>query len=158
MEWIKVYDLTSDQDYLERVRQALSRTEESAQGRNRHVFGSSHWWSAVESGERESPWLAGLNKQPQSTGMNDFPEVEIEEESGHTSVWTRRGDVTQYSRGRGIRIRWVTEKRENWIDDMTDEMTIVLEVWLQGGAWRSTAEYGPGPGRSLDEGWEGGPA
>jgi hypothetical protein len=73
-------------------------------------------------------------------------------------VWTRRGDVTQYSRGRGIRIRWVTEGRKKWIDDMADEMTIVLEVWLQGGAWRPTAEYGPGPGRSLDEGWEGGPA
>jgi hypothetical protein len=101
------------------------------------------------------------NRLDQATfldGLNDFPEVEIEEESGHISVWTIRGDVTQYSRGRGIRIRWVIEKREKWIDDMADEMTIVLEVWPQGGAWRSTAEYGPGPGRSLDEGWEGGPA
>jgi hypothetical protein len=35
---------------------------------------------------------------------------------------------------------------------------VVLEVWLEAGAWRPTAPYGPGPGRSLDEGWEGGPA
>jgi hypothetical protein len=90
--------------------------------------------------------------------MNDFAEVEIEVVSGRVSVWTRCGDVTQYSRGRGIRIRWVTEKPKKWIDGMADEMTIVLEVWLQGGAWRPIAKYGPGPGRSLDEGWEGGPA
>ena len=55
----------------------------------------------------ESHWITGLIKRPFWTGMNDFPEVEIEEESGHISVWTIRGDVTQYSRGRGIRIRWV---------------------------------------------------
>jgi hypothetical protein len=158
MEWVKIYDLTSDKDYIEQVRQALSRTEQSGEEPNRNLFGSQVWWSAVESGERESHWMTGVIKRPLWTGMNDFPEVEIEEESGRVSVWTRRGDITQYSRGRAIRIRWVTEKREKWIDDMADEMTVVLEVWLQGGVWRPTAEYGPGPGRSLDEGWEGGPA
>jgi len=39
----------------------------------------------------------------------------------------------------------VIEKREKWIDDWRMKMTIVLEIWLQGGAWRSTAEYGPVP-------------
>jgi hypothetical protein len=91
MEWIKVYDLTTDQDYLERVQHALSRTEDSAQGRNRHVFGSSDWWSAVETGELETHWITGVIKRPLWTGMNDFPQVEIEEESGRVSVWTRRG-------------------------------------------------------------------
>jgi len=158
MEWVKVYDLANDQDYIERVQQTISRTEGSGLERNRPLFGSPEWWSAVESGELESHWVTGLIKRPLWTSMNDFPEVEIEEESGRVSVWTRRGDVTQYSLGRAIRIRWVTEKRKKPIEDMGDEMQTVLEVWLQGGAWRRTAEYGPGPGRSLDEGWEGGPA
>ena len=158
MEWVKVYDLANDQDYTERVRQAHLRTEQSGEEPNRHLVGSPGWWSALESGELESHLITGLIKRPLWTGMNDYPEVEIEEESGRVSVWTRRGDVAQYSRGRGIRIRWVTEKREKWIEDMADQMTVVLEVWLQGGAWRPTAAFGPGPGRSLDEGWEGGPA
>jgi hypothetical protein len=89
--------------------------------------------------------------------MNDFPEVEVEEESS-ISLWPRRGDVTEYSKGRGIRIRWVAQKRVKPIEDMAEEMTVVIEVWLQAGAWRGTAEYGADPGRSLDEGWEGGPA
>jgi hypothetical protein len=160
VNWIKVYDLANDKDYIHLVKQADIRwTKESGDaGQDRPLVGFPEWWKTVESGELESHWVTGTIKRPLWTGMNDFPEVEVEEESGSISLWPRRGDVTEYSKGRGIRIRWVAQKRVKPIEDMAEEMTVVVEVWLQAGAWRRTAEYGAGPGRSLDEGWEGGPA
>jgi hypothetical protein len=158
MEWVKVYDLAKDQEYMERVQHAAISWIPESGGQGRPMFGSPEWWNTVESGELESHWVTGSIRRPLWTGMNDFPEVEVEEESGRVSLWARRGNVTEYSKGRGIRIRWVTQKRKKPSKDMAEEMTIVVEVWLEGGgAWRRTAAYGPGPGRSLDEGWEGGP-
>lgn len=90
--------------------------------------------------------------------MGDWPAVEVVDETGAVSTWTREGDVAQYSKGRGIRIRWVWQWAKHPIEGLDDPQKVVLEVWLEAGAWRPTAAFGPGPGRTLDEGWEGGPA
>jgi hypothetical protein len=158
MEWVKIYDLAEDPETVKRVQRATLETEQFGLKPEPALFGSPEWWRAVESGELESLWLTGVITRPLWTGMNDYPEVEIEEESGHVSSWTRFGDVTQYAKGRRIRIRWVLQRLKKPVEGLGDDPEQVLEVWLEGGSWRPTAEYGPGPGRSLDEGWEGGPA
>jgi hypothetical protein len=68
------------------------------------------------------------------------------------SSWERFGDVTQYSKGRGIRIRWVWQRRKEPIEGLGDMTKVVIEIWLEAGNWQPTAALGPGPGRSLDEG------
>jgi hypothetical protein len=154
VEWIKIYDLGEDRDD---VNELLKATLKSGLQPEPAIFGSPEWWRGIERGELESHWVDGVINRPLWTGMNDFPEVELVEPSGGFSLWERFGDVTQYSKGRGIRIRWVWQRLKKPVEGL-DGIKVVLEVWLEAGAWRPTAPYGPGPGRSLDEGWEGGPA
>jgi len=112
----------------------------------------------VERGDLEVHTLTGVIRRPLWQSMNDWPAVEIEDESGAVSIWTREGDATQYAKGRGIRIRWVWQTHKMPVEGLGERTEIPLEVWLEAGAWRPTAGSGPGPGRSLDEGWEGGRA
>jgi hypothetical protein len=157
MDWIKVYDLADDRAFIESVQNATLECERSGLEPEPALFGSPEWWNAVERGGLATHWLTGTIKRPMWTGMNDFPEVEVEE-SGQTSSWARFGDATQYSKGRGIRIRWVWQRPKAPIEGLGDKSKVVIEVWLEAGEWRPTAAFGPGPDRSLDEGWEGGRA
>jgi hypothetical protein len=154
MEWVKIYDLANDQQYVTLAQRA---TLEAPGGLAPEpaLLGSSEWWNAVERGELESHWVVGTIRRPMWASMNDFPVVEVEESDG-VSSWERFGDVTQYSKGRGIRIRWVWQRRKEPIEGLGDMTKVVIEIWLEAGNWRPTAGFGPGPGRSLDEGWEGG--
>jgi hypothetical protein len=154
VEWINTFDLAEDGDEVNQRRKATLKSRLQPEPA---IFDSPAWWHGIEQGDLESHWDEGVINRPLWTGMNDFPEVEVVEPDGGISLWVRFGDVTQYSKGRGIRIRWVWQRSMEQVAGL-DGMKVVLEVWLEAGAWRPTAPYGPGPDRSLDEGWEGGPA
>jgi hypothetical protein len=158
MEWVKVYDLSQDQAHIHAVQQASLDEGPFGLKQEPALFGSPEWWEAIERGDVARRWIEGVIEAPIWTGMNDFPEVVIREDSGAVSHWVRWGDVTQYAKGRRIRLCWVMQRAKVDIARLGSGREVVLEVWVEGGTWRPTAAYGPGPGRSLDEGWEGGPA
>ena len=96
MNWIKVYDLANDKDYIHLVQQAAIRwiKESGDAAQDRPLVGSPEWWKTVESGELESHWVTGTIKRPLWTGMNDFPEVEVQEESGKASLYGLDGAMS----------------------------------------------------------------
>ena len=158
MEWVKVYELAEDATMIEQAQRRSLEPGRLGLQPEPALLGSVEWWSAVGSGDLESHWTTGVIGRPLWESMNDWPAVEVVEENSAVSTWTREGDVTQYSKGRGIRIRWVWQKLKQPVEGLPDPHPLVLEVWLEAGAWQPTAAFGPGPGRALDEGWEGGPA
>jgi hypothetical protein len=158
MDWVRVYDLADDRAYIDDVQRASLDAGEFGLEIEPALFGSTEWWSAVESGQLPTHWVEGVIRTPLWGSMNDYPEVVIEEDDGGESSWTRFGDVTQYSKGRRIRLSWVMQRAKTDMTRLGLERRIVLGVWVEGGRWRPTAAHGAGPGRSLDDGWEGGPA
>lgn len=156
MDWIKIYDLSEDHRHIEAVQRATEDAGPFGLKPEPALFGSSEWWRAVESGVLPKHWVTGVIQTPLWTGMGDFPEVDVADGSGAVSRWVRHGDVTQYAKGRGIRLCWVMQHSKTDMAQLGPDQEVVLEVWLEGGNWRATAEEGPGPGRSLDDGWEGG--
>lgn len=157
MEWVKVYDLTEDRQFIELVQRASRDSGPFGLEQKPALFGSPEWWQAIESGEVPKHWVEGVVERPLWTGMNDFPEVEIREDSGVVSRWVRWGDPSQYSKGRRVRLCWVMQHANEDMAGLGLDQQQVLEVWVELGNWRPTAAAGPGPGRSLDEGWEGAP-
>ena len=95
-----VYRLADDSKKIRDVQRARTKTEEYGVEPTPALFGSPQWWEAVQDGALPTGWVHGSIDRPIWSGMNDFPEVEIQDASGKISTWIRYGDVTQYSKGR----------------------------------------------------------
>jgi hypothetical protein len=157
-EWIKVYDLRDAVDYVARIQEVTRTTKDFGLEPEPYLFGSDEWWRAVERGEIPIHRVKGIIETPRWGSMGDWPMVRIRHDDGNVSEWTREGDVAQYSRGRPIKLEYVLQRhRKESTFSLDSEKKVLLRVWVAAGDWRPTAEFGPGPGGTPDDGWEGGP-
>jgi hypothetical protein len=154
-DWIKVYDLRKDPRVGDMQRVSLGSADDGL-SLEPALVGSDAWWSLVASEALPRRQLIGTIETPRWTGHNDWPEIRVRDERGRMSDWNRLGDITLYSKGRGIRIVWVEHP---WKSHSADRMRepndkVVLEMLLEPGNWRPTVANG----RRLLPGWDGGPA
>ena len=160
MDWDLEYDLAQDRAKVEHWRDVTLGETDFGLSPEPAIVGSDEWWDLIRGGSIPVQSVEGTCR-PLWTSMGDYPGLEVLEPSGRKTNWTRLGDRRQYCLGRGIKLYWVEHRWKGLRPDMRrvlgDSSRVVLSVWLERGRWRLTSSFGPGPGRQLEEGWEGGP-
>ena len=71
-EFIHVYDLEKDLEYVERVQAATVQAGEFALRTDHGLFGTSQWWAAIRSGDVPTERLEGMIVQLYKSGVKPF--------------------------------------------------------------------------------------
>jgi hypothetical protein len=123
MEWVQVYDLRNEAEYVRQVQHATLNTEEFGLEPEHGLFGSNEWWTAVDNAAIPVIVLTGRISRIYMGSMNDWPEVEIDAD-GSLTRWTRYGLKDLYEVGRPIEVRYVLQKwRSNRNVDILGEFS-----------------------------------
>ncbi len=111
---LTLYDLRHDAEHIERVQRASRSTEEFGIEPTHGLYGSSEWWDAICSGALPVHTLRGTIRQVCMASMGDWPEIEVEDDEGERSRWTREVNAADqdahYQPGRRIEIDYVSQR------------------------------------------------
>ena len=127
-EFIHVYDLEKDREYVERVQAATVQAGEFALRRDNGLFGSSQWWAAIRGGSVATERVEGTIVQLYKTG--DWPEFAVEAD-GQRSSWAMDGDVSRYEMGKSVRIEFVNVEYERPPPNAEASTRVVLGIWIE---------------------------
>lgn len=132
---ITAYELKKDLGFISRVQKATLSTEQFGIEPTHGLFGSSEWWDQIAAGKLPLRTLRGVITRRYMGGMNDWPEIEVQSETGEMSNWGRRGNSpeqdTLYIPGRRIEIDYVVERRRMRSFDHGAETKSVVEIRIE---------------------------
>ena len=127
-EFIHVYALERDREYVERVQAGTVAAGDLALCTDNGLFGSSQWWAAIRKGtvptERIEGTIVKLYKQ------GEWPEFAVESDGQRTS-WAMDGDVSHYEGGKRVRIDFVTLEYQNPKPNGEASTRAVLGIWIE---------------------------
>ncbi len=127
-EFLQVYDLKRDREYVERVQKACVEKSEFALADGHGLFGSAAWWDAVHRGalpiRRVEGTIVQISKQA------GWPEFELDS-GGERSTWALDGRVESYKLGKQARVELVTQEFLKPRSESERETPIVIGIWVE---------------------------
>src|SRR5262250_387439 len=84
------YELKKDTELISNVQKATLSTEKFGIEPTHGLFGSSEWWEQISSGRLPLHTLRGVITKRYMGSMGDWPEIEVQTETGKLSHWTRQ--------------------------------------------------------------------
>jgi hypothetical protein len=128
-EWLEVYDLARDREYLERLQLATLEAAEFALASDHGLPGSGQWWTAIRDGSIPTHGVEGTITDVRVAG--NWPEFEVDE-NGELTTWCLEGDIRSYRVGVGARIDYVIQRCQNPPKTSGDDsVKIVLRIFLE---------------------------
>ena len=96
-ELISVYKFQEDKEAIKRLQEVSSDTKSvyGLKTENGLLIGTKEWFQATEDGRLSKETIRGTISKVYMSGHNDWPEFEMENESGK-STWTREGNDKLY--------------------------------------------------------------
>ena len=128
-EWVQVYDLERDHEYIERLQMASVEASEFALSREYGLIGSASWWQAIGAEKISPSELTGRIARVYINSAN-WPEFELESD-GERSTWALEGEATRYRIGKHARIRCVMLPYANPAPGGDSEAQIVTGIWIE---------------------------
>jgi hypothetical protein len=141
-EWIKVYDLSDDEETIRLGQQAALNTEVFGLVPEVALFGSEEWWQAIEDGRIPRYEIHGVISRVFMSGHGDWPEFELEA-GGEKSRWTRLAPDAPYRVGHEVRIEYVLQRSKKYWGSR--EVKQVLRILIRPGELAPTTPPGPAP-------------
>lgn len=129
-EFVRVYGLERDREYIERIQRATVRSEEIALRADHGLFGSRKWFAAVREGAIPKLRLEGVIARLYRTPVGDWPEFEVESNGEH-STWAQEGDGSLYQVGKRVRIDYVMQEYQKPLPTGGGETRAVLAIWIE---------------------------
>ena len=127
---VKIHDLKEEANWIQLVQKATLETEDSGLVPEHGLFGSPDWWRAIEEGVIPVHIVEGIISRVYMTGMNDWPEFEIDN-GGEKSSWTRQGDDEMYQVGKRAKVKFVYQRPKlRGAREADYQHEIVLEIWV----------------------------
>lgn len=127
---VKIYDLKENPGWIQLVQKATLETEDYGLVPEHGLFGSPQWWRAIEEGIVPVHTVEGIISRVYMSGMDDFPEFEIDS-GGEESSWMRQGDDEMYVVGKRAVVKFVYQKlKARWTREVDYQSKTVLEIWL----------------------------
>lgn len=130
-KWIKVYDLSDDDELVEKVQNATLNTTDFGLVPEIALYGSTEWWKAISHGRIKKHEIEGIITSVFSSGDSNWPQFEIDS-NGKKTVWTRFGDHSLYEVGRRVRLEYVVQKpKKSWTGSpyQNEVLSISVEIW-----------------------------
>ena len=128
-DWVEVYDLARDREYLERLQLATLESSEFALVSDHGLPGSGQWWTAVREGSIPTRHLDGTISDVRVAG--NWPEFEVDAD-GELTTWCLEGDVKSYRVGIGVRIDYLLQRCRHAPEKHgEDSVKIVLKILLE---------------------------
>ncbi len=127
-EFIHVYALERDHEYVERVQAGTVEAGELALRTDNGLFGSSQWWTAIRDGTVPTERIEGIIVKLYKRG--EWPEFSVESDGQRTS-WAMDGDVSRYEEGKRVRIDIVTLEYQKPKHDGEASTQAVLGIWIE---------------------------
>jgi hypothetical protein len=130
-DFVKVYDLARDREYIERIQKATVEASELALRTDHGIFGSAKWWSAIRDGTVPTQRVEGTISRVGRNPLSDWPDFEVEAK-GERSTWALEGDLKMYQVGKRVRVEYVTQRYQKPIPGTGDASTqAVLGIWVE---------------------------
>ncbi len=126
-DFIQVYALERDHEYIERVQAGTVEAGELALRTDNGLFGSSQWWAAIGDGTVPTERIEGMIVKLYKKG--EWPEFAVESDGQRTS-WAMDGDVTRYEEGKRVRIDFVTLEYQKTKPDGEASTRAVLGILI----------------------------
>ena len=128
-EWVEVYDLARDREYLERLQLATIKSNEFALVSEHGLPGSEQWWTAVHDGSIPTQGVEGTINDIRIVG--DWPEFEVDA-NGELTTWCLEGDIKSYRVGIGVRVDYVIQRCQRSSEPHgEDSVKVVLRILLE---------------------------
>ncbi len=129
-DWLKVYDLKEDKNYINLVQQATLHRDDAGLKSEYGLFGSTEWWNAIDKGLIPKVQIEGKITKVYMGGHNDFPEFELTTDNNEKTSWERKGVDNFYNVGRRIRIVYVTQEFKKPLLKLK-ESKVILKIWCE---------------------------
>ena len=129
-KWIKVYDLSDDEELVTKVQNATLNTTDFGLVPEIALYGSTEWWEAISSGLIQKHAIEGVITSAFTSGDSNWPQFEVDD-NGVKTVWTRFGDHSLYDVGCRVKIEYVVQKsKKSWTGSpyQNEVLTISIEV------------------------------
>ena len=129
-KWIKVYDLSDDEELVTKVQNATLNTTDFGLVPEIALYGSTEWWEAISNGLIQKHEVEGVIASVFSSGDSNWPQFEVDA-NGEKTVWTRFGDHGLYEVGRRVKLEYVVQKpKKSWTGSpyQNEVLTISVEV------------------------------
>lgn len=131
-EFIPAYKFQEDKEAIKRL-QEVSSDPKSIFGlktENGLLIGTKEWFLATEDGRLSKQTIHGIISKVYMSGHNDWPEFELEDESGK-STWTREGNDKLYQVGKQVEIDYVIQKYKRPWNMLGPTTKFVLEIRIE---------------------------
>jgi hypothetical protein len=130
-DFLKVYDLARDREYIERIQKATVEGGELALRTDHGLFGSAKWWAAIRDGTVPTQRLEGAISRVGRNPLSDWPDFEVDSK-GERSTWALEGDLNMYRVGKRVRIEYVTQRYQEPLPGSGGDSTrAVLRIWIE---------------------------
>jgi hypothetical protein len=127
----EIYNLKKDIERIKKVQEA-SLNDNSRSGykiENQLLFGTNEWFNAIKIDMIQKHVVKGIISKVYTSGHDDFPEFEIENNECKTT-WTREGLDSAYKVGRNIELIYVEQKykRPSDITGAISKCVILIKI------------------------------
>lgn len=131
-ELISAYKFQEDKEAIKRLQEVSSdpKSDYGLKTENGLLIGTKEWFQATEDGLLSKETIRGTISKVYMSGHNDWPEFEMENESGK-STWTREGNDKLYQVGKLIEIDYVIQKYKRPWDMLGPTTKKVLEIRIE---------------------------
>tara|TARA_Y100000815_G_C13332794_1_gene496691 strand:+ start:68 stop:472 length:405 start_codon:yes stop_codon:yes gene_type:complete len=131
-ELISVYKFQEDKEAIKRLQEVSSDTKSvyGLKTENGLLIGTKEWFQATEDGRLSKETIRGTISKVYMSGHNDWPEFEMENESGK-STWTREGNDKLYQVGKLVEIDYVIQKYKRPWDMLGPTTKKVVEIRIE---------------------------
>jgi hypothetical protein len=126
---LTIYNLRADKDYIARVQEATTTTEDYGIEPTHGLFGSPEWWQHIREGTLRVHRLRGTIARL----FGDFyPGFVIRSDTGEESRWGRDVDdaafTSLYTVGRPIEVDYVIQRHRPFFFGRRTETNIPIEI------------------------------
>ena len=131
-ELISAYKFQEDKEAIKRLQEVSSdpKSDYGLKTENGLLIGTKEWFQATEDGRLSKETIRGTISKMYMSGHNDWPEFEMENESGK-STWTREGNDQLYLVGKLIEIDYVIQKYKRPWDMLGPTTKQVVEIRIE---------------------------
>ncbi|MBD8490995.1 hypothetical protein IFO69_19740 [Echinicola sp. CAU 1574] len=131
-ELISAYKFQEDKEAIKRLQEVSSdpKSDYGLKTENGLLIGTKEWFRATEDGRLSKETIRGTISKVYMSGHNDWPEFEMENESGK-STWTREGNDKLYQVDKLVEIDYVIQKYKRPWDMLGPTTKKVIEIRIE---------------------------
>jgi hypothetical protein len=128
MLWRTVYDLAEDSETVACLQDASLNRPGFGLKPEPELFGSEQWWRAIDDGVLAVHAIEGTITRSYLSGHNDFPEFDLQSDTGEITTWQRRGNENGYAEGAQARVSFVVQHFNDDVKLLREQDRVVSVV------------------------------